>query len=69
MKRTISIRVDHCCAFCQHWYDPMNSAIRPIRPQNAVWEYDEQEVRYCQKMRLDRKADRCCKDFAGKIQP
>ena len=69
MKRTISIRVDHRCAFCQHWYDPTNSTIRPIRPQNGVWEYDDRAMNYCQKMRLDRPANRCCKDFAGKIQP
>ena len=69
MRRAINIRVDHRCAFCQHWYDPTNAAIKPIRPKNAVWEYDDTAVNYCQKMRLDRKADRCCKDFTGKIQP
>ena len=26
------------CAFCQHWYDPANSAIRLQRPK--IWEYD-----------------------------
>ena len=69
MLRTINIRTDHRCAFCQHWYAPTNSAIRPIRPKNAVWEYDDKATNYCQKMRLDRPANRCCKDFAGKIQP
>lgn len=69
MLRAINIRVDHRCAFCQHWYDPTNSVIRPIRPQNAVWEYDDQPMRYCQKQRRDSKASRCCQYFAGKIQP
>lgn len=30
----------HKCAFCKHWYDPMNQAIRPKAPIVGFWEYD-----------------------------
>ena len=27
------------CAFCRHWYDPTNAAIRPRAPRIGPWEY------------------------------
>lgn len=27
------------CAFCTHYYDPVNSAINPKRGTKDVWEY------------------------------
>lgn len=28
------------CAFCKHWYDPMNQAIAPKAPNIGLWEYN-----------------------------
>ena len=35
------------CAFCRHWYDPTNSAIRPKAPGIGIWEYDERRREMC----------------------
>ena len=68
MLRSINTRTEHRCAICQHWYNPTNSAIRPIRPKNAICEYDDKAIIYCQKMRLDKPYNRCYQDYIGKIK-
>ena len=35
------------CAFCKHWYDPTNSAIRPKAPQIGLWEFDPHMKNVC----------------------
>lgn len=30
MKVTASSKKNKYCAFCKHWYDPTNSAIKPL---------------------------------------
>lgn len=37
----------HKCAFCKHWYDPMNQAIRPKAPIVGFWEYDPLAENQC----------------------
>ncbi len=35
------------CAFCKHWYDPSNSAIKPRNPHFNQWEFDDQSRKMC----------------------
>lgn len=39
--------VGRACAFCKHWYDPANSAIKP--KHGVFWEYDTTQKKRCMK--------------------
>ena len=50
------------CAFCKHWYDPTNSAIKPL-PGNW-WEFDrEKEARCMKSVGLKTKGRHTCNKF------
>lgn len=54
------------CAFCKHWYDPTNSAIKPL-PGNW-WEFDrEKEARCMNSVGLKTKGRHTCNKFELKI--
>ena len=54
------------CAFCKHWYDPTNSAIRPLA--GDWWEYDrDKEARCLKTVGLKKKACWSCGKFELKI--
>ena len=54
------------CAFCKHWYDPGNSAIKPL-PGNW-WEYDrDMEARCMKTVGQKRKGRYSCGKFELKI--
>lgn len=54
------------CAFCKHWYDPSNSAIRPL-PANW-WEYDrDMEARCMETVCQKRKGRDSCGKFELKL--
>ena len=59
-------RMGHC-AFCKHWYDPTNSAIRPKNIKAGMWEFDDKAENPCQKTGQKRKASMTCKDFVCKV--
>lgn len=40
-------RMGHC-AFCKHWYDPTNAAIRPKNIKAGMWDFDEKAENPCQ---------------------
>ena len=54
------------CAFGKHWYDPTNSAIKPL-PGNW-WEFDrEKEARCMKSVGLKTKGHNTCDKFELKI--
>ena len=55
------------CAFCRHWYDPTNSAIRPRSAAVGLWEFDPAVTKPCAVRPGERKAFYCCPDFACKL--
>ena len=66
-----SIRAKTCrlCAFCKHWYDPGNAAIRPKNPALGLWEYDEKAKSHCENFDYKplRKSTQSCNDWVCKI--
>ncbi len=55
-----------CCALCRHWYDPTNSAIRPL--SGNWWEYDtEMQARCMKKVSLKTKGWQSCQNFESKV--
>ncbi len=55
------------CAFCQNWYDPTNTSIRPKQPTAGIWEYDEKVENICKLNGVKKKALMTCKDYICKI--
>lgn len=55
------------CAFCRHWYDPANAAIRPRNPKAGMWEFDDKAENFCQKTGHKKKAFMSCKDYECKV--
>jgi len=57
------------CAFCVHWYDPTNSAIKPIYPASNHWEFDNKAESYCaiHPFKSKRKAFQCCEKWESKV--
>lgn len=53
------------CAFCQNWYDPTNSV---IRPKNGVgnWEYEHRIKKKCKLRGVDTPSNHVCNDFVQK---
>ena len=64
--QTVNIKTVKKCAFCKHWYDPTNSAIKPL-PGNW-WEFDrEKEARCMKSVGLKTKGRHTCNKFELKI--
>lgn len=55
------------CAFCQNWYDPTNSAIRPKAPAVGMWEFNPRAKAMCLKKNIELPAFHFCQYFARKI--
>ena len=55
------------CAFCKHWYDPTNAAIRPKYIKAGMWEFDEKAESACQKTGVKKKSFMSCKDYDCKV--
>ena len=55
------------CAFCKHWYDPSNSAIRPKNIRVQQWEYDHEAESVCMDCKFKRKTWQRCNKFESKI--
>lgn len=68
MKR-VDVRYSKRCAFCKHWYDPSNSAIRPVNPKIGSWEYDEAKSSQCMKnsFNVKRGSWQSCSDWVCKV--
>ena len=43
----VNIEKTKKCAFCKHWYDPSNGAIKPRNPHFNQWEFDDQSRKMC----------------------
>lgn len=54
------------CAFCKHWYDPTNSAIRPCSGK-GIWEYDGSIRNKCREKNLAMNATSSCHKFELKL--
>ena len=35
------------CAFCKHWYDPTNDALKMVNPSAGLWEYNPRMKSRC----------------------
>ena len=55
------------CAFCKHWYDPSNNAIKPRNPRFNQWEFDDQCRKMCMKKNLEMNANAFCGWYECKI--
>lgn len=55
------------CAFCKHWYDPANSAIRPRNVRAGIWEYDDTVKRDCMQCKFKRGTWQRCNKFESKV--
>lgn len=54
------------CAFCKHWYDPTNSAIRP-KGGKDMWEYDTGVRNKCREKNIMIVASSSCPKFELKL--
>ena len=57
----------HKCAFCKHWYDPMNQAIRPKAPIVGFWEYDPLAENQCMVRNMKTRGVQSCNQLVCKI--
>lgn len=55
------------CAFCKHWYDPTNAAIRPKNIKAGMWEFDDKVENPCELTGYKRKSVMTCKDYVCKV--
>ena len=55
------------CAFCKHWYDVTNSAIKPKAPQAGFWEYDEKAKNTCLLTGLTKGSNCSCGEYECKL--
>lgn len=53
------------CAFCKHWYDPTNTAIKPINAK--LWEYNAAAKALCMENMHQRSAGMTCSKFECKV--
>ena len=54
------------CAFCKYWYDPTNSAIKPL--SGNWWEFDrEKEPRCMKSVGMKTKGRNTCGKFELKL--
>ena len=69
LNGTANIKASKMCAFCKHWYDPMNESIAPKAPTIGVWSYDTRAFKQCLKrgVRMKAGAGTACKDYEGKV--
>ena len=65
----INVKFIKKCAFCKHWYDPINSAIAPKAPIIGLWEIkDINQKCLCTKKNIQMPANAfCSSDFERKI--
>ena len=54
------------CAFCRHWYDPTNVAIRPKNPAAGLWEYDSRMKSKCSMKNIETVGGLFCGKFEMK---
>ena len=56
------------CAFCKHWYDITNTAIRPRAAQAGFWEFDPTAKKKCLlRGGGDKPASFSCPNFVCKL--
>lgn len=55
------------CAFCKHWYDPTNSAIKPHAPKLNIWIYDDKVEKMCMKRGFEMRSGKFCGAFENKF--
>ncbi len=56
------------CAFCKHWYDITNTAIRPRAAHAGFWEFDPVAKKQCLKRPGEKRSAFCCPMFECKIK-
>lgn len=64
----IGTQASHKCAFCKNWYDPTNSAIKPVAPQINMWAIVEgYQKAKCLHFGTDKVALLTCQYFESKV--
>ena len=64
---TTNINMVKNCAFCKYWYDPTNSAIKPVAAHQNMWAYEDRALRKCIKTNTDKPAYASCARFESKM--
>lgn len=65
MKKVAHCKQTRICAFCQNWYDPCNSAIRP--KSGDFFEYENTARNKCMERKVDTGAWSSCGKFKCKF--
>lgn len=63
----INIKSGKVCAFCEHWYDPTNSAISPRNIASNFWNYDRDAKNTCALTNLPKQGGGCCPKYRCKL--
>lgn len=65
----VNVKFMKKCAFCEHWYDPTNSAITPKSPAIGLWQIkDINQKCLCTKKNIQMPANAfCSNDFESKL--
>lgn len=56
-----------CCGFCQHWYDPTNSAIKPLNKAMTQWDVNNSVKNICKLKKIDTNANFRCPKYECKL--
>ena len=55
------------CAFCKFWYDPTNSAIKPVKNNPRCWRYTIGEKKLCRLKNYTVNSHSFCSHFECKL--
>lgn len=67
---TFSAKMNKYCCICKNWYDPCNTAIMPVAPNNNTWGivsdmYNDRKM--CTLTNLPKSAVDTCSKFVCKL--
>ena len=56
------------CAFCEHYYDPANSVISPVKNNAIMWEYEKNVKKPCMaRNNMEVSSSHTCSKFQSKL--
>ena len=68
MWMTANIKTVKNCAFCRHWYDPINETIQPVNPRINIWKYETKVKKKCADKGMDMLANAKCGNYVCKLE-
>lgn len=66
-KTLCNVKMAKKCAFCKHWYDPLNHAIEPVNPVQGLWRFDHHEKNICTLSNAIKPGFASCNKFESKL--